>query len=563
MSFRRIIFIAAIFAFLISSSALAGSLTNGPDTPAIPNMLGYVPNKIVVKFNPDLVSRMSKGLFSSGKMGLSEMDAIGGKHGARFIKPQFPGARKKMLQGRVVDLSGWHEIHFTGKADVEDVVKEYKSLPGVIDAQPVSIHPVYTMPNDQYYYLQWHLPQIQAPQAWDIETGNASIVVAILDTGVRYFMGDLGGLATSYSAPTQANGNMWINWAEKTGGTGDDDGNGFIDDWIGWDFVESTDVDPLLLPCFLGEDCDTADNDPRDFNGHGTHCAGSVGAMNNNWEAVASVSGGWGRGTLETTGNGVKVMPLRIGWSADLLGLGLYELGLVEMSYAAQALFYAADNGARIASCSWGSANTGGIHEAIDYFLASGGLIFKAAGNDGTDSPDDYISGLSGGLYERIIKVAATDENDCKADFSNFGNWVTLSAPGVGIYSSYHDHYDPVNDYVASMDGTSMAAPLAASVAALIWSKNPALSADEVKNRLVSSADPIDVLSCNSAYAGRLGAGRINAYNAVSATPAYIPGDFAPGDCDVDGSDLAALIANTSLLDLATFTPNFGKNACP
>jgi subtilisin family serine protease len=166
-------------------------------------------------------------------------------------------------------------------------------------------------------------------------------------------------------------------------------------------------------------------------------------------------------------------------------------------------------------------------------------------------------------LYERIIKVAATDENDCKADFSNFGNWVTLSAPGVGIYSSYHDHYDPIYDYVAAMDGTSMAAPLAASVAALIWSKNPALSADEVKNRLVSSADPIDVLSCNSAYAGRLGAGRINAYNAASATPAYIPGDFAPGDCDVDGSDLAALIANTSLLDLATFTPNFGKNACP
>jgi subtilisin family serine protease len=562
MSFRRIIFIAAIFAFLISSSALAGSLTNGPETPAIPNMLGYVPNKIVVKFNPDLVSRMSKGLFSSGKMGLSEMDAIGGKHGAKFIRAQFPGARKKMLQGRIVDLSGWHEIHFTGKADVEDVVKEYKSLPGVIDAQPVSIHPVYTMPNDQYYYLQWHLPQIQAPQAWDIETGNASIVVAILDTGVRYFMGDLGGLATSYSAPTQANGNMWINWAEKTGGTGDDDGNGFIDDWIGWDFVESTDVDPLLFPCFPGEDCHTADNDPRDFNGHGTHCAGSVGAMNNNWEAVASVSGGWGRGTLETTGNGVKVMPLRIGWSADLLGLGLYELGLVEMSYAAQALFYAADNGARIASCSWGSANTGGIHEAIDYFLASGGLIFKAAGNDGTDSPDDYISGLSGGLYERIIKVAATDENDCKADFSNFGNWVTLSAPGVGIYSSYHDHYDPVNDYVASMDGTSMAAPLAASVAALIWSKNPALSADEVKNRLVSSADPIDVLSCNSAYAGRLGAGRINAYNAASATPAYIPGDFAPADCDVDGSDLAVLIAKTSLLDLATFAPNFGKNSC-
>ena len=106
MSFRRIIFIVAIFAFLISSSAFAGSLTDVPGKPAIPDMLGYVPNKIVVKFNPDLISRMSKELFSSGKTGLSVLDAIGGKHGAKLIKPQFPGTQKKMLQGRVVDLSG-------------------------------------------------------------------------------------------------------------------------------------------------------------------------------------------------------------------------------------------------------------------------------------------------------------------------------------------------------------------------------------------------------------------------------------------------------------------------
>jgi subtilisin family serine protease len=219
-----------------------------------------------------------------------------------------------MLQGRVIDLSGWHEIHFTGKVDVEEVVKEYKSVPGVIEAQPVSIHPVYAEPNDQFYYLQWHLPKIQAPQAWDIETGDSSITVAILDTGVRYFMQDLGGSGTSYYATTQANGNMWINLAEKNGSPGvDDDSKGYVDDWIGWDFVASTDVDPFS-PCTLEEDCDTPDNDPRDFNGHGTHCAGSVGAMNNNAEAVASVSGGWGNGALEMTGNGVKVMPLRIGW---------------------------------------------------------------------------------------------------------------------------------------------------------------------------------------------------------------------------------------------------------
>jgi subtilisin family serine protease len=518
MSFRKFLFFVTILTLSLSYSAFAGSLSDIPDKPAIPKLLGYVPNKIVVKFGPGLFSGISKGLFHSGKTGLPALDVIGAKHGAKFIKPEFPGAQKRMLHGRVIDLSGWHEIHFTGRVPVEEVVKEYKSIPGVIDAQPVSIHPVYATPNDQFYNSQWHLPKILAPQAWDIETGNSSIIVAVLDTGVRYFMQDLGGSGTSYADPTGTDGNMWINLAEKEGTPGlDNDNNGFVNDWIGWDFVERTDTDPLsfLIACSQGEDCDTADNDPRDFNGHGTHCAGSVAAMNNNGYAVASVSGGWGDGTFKTAGNGVKVMPLRIGWSASFLGL--LELGVVDMSYAAQAFVYAADNGARIASCSWGSENTGGIRDAIDYFLASGGLIFIAAGNDGADNPD-YISTLSGGWYEKIIKVAASDQSDCKADFSNFGTWVTLSAPGVGIWSTYHLHSDPVNDYVAPMDGTSMAAPLAASVAALIWSYNPDVTADEVKDRLLSSADSIDGLSCNSAYAGKIGAGRINAYRAISST---------------------------------------------
>jgi subtilisin family serine protease len=358
--------------------------------------------------------------------------------------------------------------------------------------------------------LQWHLPRIQAPEAWDIETGNSNIVVAILDTGVRYFQKDLGGGDASFSDPTAANGNMWVNWAEKNGTDGiDDDGNGFADDWMGWDFVQTTN-DPYFL-CFSGEDCIGADNDPRDFNGHGTHCAGIVGAMNNNSEAVGSVAGGWGNGVLESSGNGVKLMPLRIGWTA--LYFGVIEVGVVALDYAAEALYYAADKGADIASCSWGSENTGGLGAAIDYFLASGGLIFKAAGNDGT-STSDYM-----GNRDDVINVAATDDSDCKASFSTYGDWVDISAPGVNIVSLFHDKTDPVNDYVAAMDGTSMATPLAASVAALIWSLDPGLSAEQVKQRLYLSADPIDGLTCNSTYAGKLGAGRINAYQAVHFGP--------------------------------------------
>src|SRR5262249_16754524 len=150
---------------------------------------------------------------------------------------------------------------------------------------------------------------IDAPEGWNIQNGDPSIIVAVLDTGVRYYHKDLGGSAASSSNVTATNGNIWINTAEKNGVPGvDDDGNGFIDDWVGWDFVTAP-----VAPCTPGEDCNGADNDPRDFNGHGTHCAGNVSAMNNNGYAVCSPAGGFGSGSNTPTGDGVKVMCLRIG----------------------------------------------------------------------------------------------------------------------------------------------------------------------------------------------------------------------------------------------------------
>jgi len=332
-----------------------------------------------------------------------------------------------------------------------------------------------------------------------------------MDTGVRYFHKDLGGSLASYSDPTNVDGNMWVNWDEKNGVSGvDDDGNGYVDDWVGWDWVNG------VIGGWPGEDCNIEDNDPRDFNGHGTHCAGIVAAITNNGYATSSPAGGWGNGALQPSANGVKVMALRIGWSGKY---NRKEVGYVRMDFAAEAFYYAANNGAKIASCSWGCSNSGGIAAAIDYFLASGGMIFKAAGNDGTQIADYMCSRTD------IISVAATDENDCKASFSTYGTWVDISAPGVNILSLYHLHTDPVNDYVASMGGTSMATPLAASVAALIWSQNPSsLTATLVEQNLYNSADDIDSLPCNIAYSGKLGAGRINAFNAVGScdvTPAF------------------------------------------
>ena len=235
----------------------------------------------------------------------------------------------------------------------------------------------------------------------------------------------------------------------------------------------------------------------------------------------------------------MKIMPLRIGWSGRYW---FYEVGYVRMDFIAEALYYAADNGADIASCSWGSSNTGGLAAAINYFLGSGGIIIKAAGNDGSQTAD-YMCGLDS---VSIVSVAATDTNDCKADFSTYGTWVDISAPGTDILSTFHDHNDPQNDYVAAIDGTSMSAPLTAGVAALIWSKQPTWDRYQVIQQLFDSADDIYGLSCNSSYYNKLGAGRINAYNAVNlGTP--------PPVADFSGSPTEGCVPLTvNFTDLST-----------
>jgi PKD repeat protein len=543
---KRIVFMAFLILLATSFSATALEFADVDGSSSdVPSFIGYTPNRIVVKFDSSTLRGLDKAAMASGRTGLPALDHVGSRHGVMSLRPQFPGAKKKSYKGKVVDLSGWHKVKFSRGVDVLAIVEEYKAIPGVVDAQPVGIYRVNQTPNDPWYHqpgYQWHLPQIWAEEAWDIATGNSTppIIVAVLDTGVRYFHKDLGGSDASHADPTNVAGNMWINLAEKDGIEGVDDdgvtdsGVGYVDDWIGWDFVDdpcANGVYPICNPCCCYvdgqyiEDCQVPDNDPRDFHGHGTHCAGNVSAINNNEFATASPAGGWGSWWTHPFGNGVKVMALRIGW------YGLYVFfpaGMIALDHAAEAFYYAADHGARIASCSWtANENSGGLGEAIDYFLASGGLIFKAAGNDSTETAGDYMCGQR----NDVICVAATDQNDCKAYFSTYGPWVDVSAPGVQIGSLYHLYTDEEGDYVAPFDGTSMATPLAASVAALIWSQDTNQSANDVKNILFTSADPIDGLLCNSNFAGKLGAGRINAFEAVLAV-----GPAPPPFADFSGS---------------------------
>jgi subtilisin family serine protease len=467
-----------------------------------------VPDEFIVRFTSDASAVVrAMRMYDMGVTGFTPLDDLAADHGVVGYRPLFIGSDpvKDMLVGGQ-DMSGWYVLSIDlNRTRLEDAMHAFDGSPFVDHVEEIGIHPIYKTPNDTNYGNQWFHNQtsdkdIDSPEGWDISTGSTAIAVAVLDTGVRYFHKDLGGSGASFANPNGTAGNIWINAAEKNGAAGvDDDSNGFVDDWVGWDFVTAP-----AATCWAGEDCTGADNDPRDFNGHGTHCSGIVSAMNNNGVGVASPAGGWGTGTNSTTGNGVKVMCLRIGHSAKYLG---QEVGLVRMDSAASAFYYAANRGAKVASCSWGSSNSGGLGTAATFFINAGGLIFKAAGNSNNQSADYLCSRTD------VYSVASTDQTDKKSSFSSYGTWVDISAPGSSIYSTYHNHASPSTDYVASLSGTSMATPLVASVAAAVWSKHPTWTRTQVWDTVKNNVDNISAQ--NPSYAGKLGSGRVNLQKAL------------------------------------------------
>ncbi|MEQ9482536.1 S8 family serine peptidase [Coleofasciculus sp. F4-SAH-05] len=326
-----------------------------------------------------------------------------------------------------------------------------------------------TIPNDSDFNQLWGLnntgqtggipdADIDAPEAWDSATGN-NIVVGVIDTGV------------DYTHPELIN-NMWTNPGEIPGDGIDNDGNGYVDDYYGWDFANN-------------------DSDPWDDEGHGTHVAGTIAAEGNNNSGVIGVA------------PNAKIMALK--WINANGGGDTFD--------AIQAVEYATMMGVNLTNNSWHiPLYSQGLYDAIAAAGQAGQLFIAAAGNGGFDGIGDnndvtphYPSNYD---LDNIICVAATDDCDNLASFSNYGvTSVDLGAPGVDIYSTI-----PGEGY-ASYNGTSMATPHVSGVAALIWSQNPQLSASEVKNQILSTVDPISSLQGKTVTGGRL-----NANNALTPT---------------------------------------------
>ncbi len=321
------------------------------------------------------------------------------------------------------------------------------------------------IPDDPYFNRSWSLhntgqtggtpdADIDAPEAWGLQTGsNDEVIIAVIDTGVDYTHPDLAA-------------NIWTNPGEIPGNGIDDDLNGFVDDVHGWDFANN-------------------DNDPYDddYTGHGTHCAGIIGASGNDSVGIAGVN------------RNVKIMPLKF---FDSNGFGTTDDAISCIKYASMM-------GADIISNSWGELEYNrDLKDAISAAGDSGILFVTAAGDYRLDT--DH-SPYYPACYDVpcIVSVAATDHNDQLSFLSNYGAVsIDLGAPGVEIYSTV-----PGNSY-AYNSGSSMAVPHVAGVAGLIKAQNPKLTCEELKEKLLAAVDPVPSLEGKTVTGGRL-----NAYNCL------------------------------------------------
>ncbi|MGB3778903.1 MAG: S8 family serine peptidase [Tunicatimonas sp.] len=430
------------------------------------------------------------------------------RYGVRTVRRVFPASARFEAAHRRFGLHRWYEVAFddTLSTEVQQVLAHYRANPLVTLAEPVYLHvlqsstttraegdPVVT--DDPRFAEQWHYyntgqsggtvaADIQLTTAWSVTRGDARVVVAIID----------GGIDTEHEDLREA---LWVNEAEQNGQPNvDDDGNGYVDDVHGYGFGDRR---GQIAP-----------------SRHGTHVAGVIGAISDNGVGVAGVAGGSG------SADGVRLM------SCAVFGAG-------SQGGFAEAFVYAADHGAVIAQNSWGGGDQSVLLEdAIRYFTEragldnrdgrfeqnqqigpmAGGLVVFAAGNDKTDNVRQaYPASLPD-----VLAVASTDHDDHRSDFSNYGNWVDLAAPGTDVLSTY-----PGNDY-KTLSGTSMAAPQVSGAAALLVGhyQQPGLSPNHLRTLLLSGADPID--DRNPHYAGRLGRGRLNAYRALTQDQAEPPG---------------------------------------
>jgi subtilisin family serine protease len=455
----------------------------------------FVPGEMLVKFRHerDAVDagrglKNARGQLKTSNPRLSEIFA-------RFGINNATRARLKAL-AKVVKLK-------TQSGNLKEALAALRAQPEVEYAELNMIVHTQTAPNDPYYSTSgawgqqyrdlWGLQSISAEAAWDTSQGDG-VLVAVVDTGLDYNHEDIAGNVWSNDGEIGLDGN---NNDKRSNGI-DDDGNGLIDDWHGWDFV-TLDGTP-------------GDNDPMDNHGHGTHVSGTIAAMGDNGLGVIGVA------------PHARIMAVK---GLDATGSGSTE----DLS---SAIIYAADKGASVINLSWGGSGPTPqiLIDAISYaHNVKGAVVVAAAGNSNQDV-GTQISGFYPACIRDVIAVSAIDHLDAKASFSNFGAKIDVTAPGGGdtgagvqpdrsILSLKSSQAGStmtgsgqliVGTKYLRQSGTSMASPHVAGVAALIRAQHPEFSPEQVRQVLRSSADDIGATGFDTQF----GYGRLNASRSLT-----------------------------------------------
>ena len=529
-----IIFLSLIISFAVSCNKddMTETIKESPSITIDESKVepGIIRIKVTEEYS-SLFEEASKSNNVSTKVG--EIDDIMRELGAISIKRTFPYSGKYEARTRAAGLHLWYDVVFNPLKSLTKAANDFSSVKGIVFIEPINkielvdnysyyedLGPVYSHPlktssgilenegtkypfNDEYLPYQWSYfnsgtidgvnnviagADINLFDAWKYySTGNPDVIVGIIDGGIDFNHEDLAD-------------NMWINYAELNGEEGvDDDNNGYVDDVYGYNFVNNSGELEVIA--------------------HATHIAGTIGAVNNNNKGVCGIAGGDG------VNKGVRLMSCQI-------------YNLIKDGAIPEAIKYAADNGAVIINNSWGYKDSSvGLREvdkeAIDYFIKNagfdengvqtgpmaGGVVIFSTGNDNTSS-------MWPAMYDKVISVASIAPNFNKAYYSNYGDWVTISAPGgdksCGSINAEICSTAPDNKYMYDQ-GTSMATPHVVGVAALIVSKfgKKGFSPNEVWDRIINSAVKIDTI--NNSYSGKLGYGLVNAAAALSSSNSLPP----------------------------------------
>lgn len=532
----------------------AANVPTGIDRKIMTSSLESEQGELLVKFSDEAIAAVETGVTrtEATRTGLQRFDAALTDIEAVSLDRVFPDIPKHEAQARAFGLHLWYVVKFNPEVSLATAARKLAAADEVAYVQynnrivesydreePIPYDRVrsadYTVANtdgsvmssfnDPRLKDQWHYKNtgneslvkpikagsdINLEPAWELCTGDPSIIVAVMDQGVVYNHEDL---AT----------NMWINEKELKGSEGvDDDGNGYVDDIYGYNFVKNTGKITW--------------NDPKD-NGHGTHVAGTIAAVNNNGIGVCGIAGGSGNN------DGVKIMSIQ----------AFVGEATVSVAASARAIQYAADNGASILQCSWGSGpgafNSDQAYEdecraevvALKYFIErersgsplNGGIAFFAAGNSSMDC--EYPAS-----YPTVVCVTSIGTDFTPSTFTCFGLPADITAPGGD--NNYHEGGNqagkvlstllPLRGMYGYMAGTSMSTPHVSGVAALGLSYAKQLGKtfepDEFRDMVLASVNDLDpyligVKKHNNGtmnlveYKGKMGSGMIDAYKMLMA----------------------------------------------